>query len=50
MDLFPPFVAVMVGAATSFFGGSLILNLLEKKAPGKARSSVRPDKRRSLKP
>lgn len=31
MDLFPPFVAVMAGAATSFFGGSLILKLLEKK-------------------
>ena len=31
MDLFPPFVAVMAGAATSFFGGSLILKLLEKR-------------------
>ena len=31
MDVFPPFVAVMAGAATSFFGGSLILKLLEKK-------------------
>lgn len=35
MDLFPPFVAVMAGAATSFFGGSLILKLLEKKRPEK---------------
>ena len=35
MDLFPPFVAVMAGAATSFFGGSLLLKLLEKKRPEK---------------
>jgi len=35
MDLFPPFVAVMAGAAPSFFGGSLILKLLEKKRPEK---------------
>lgn len=35
MDIFPPFVAVMAGAATSFFGGSLILKLLEKKRPEK---------------
>ena len=35
MDVFPPFVAVMAGAATSFFGGSLILKLLEKNRPEK---------------
>ena len=31
MDIFPTFVAVMAGASTSFFGGSLILQRLEKK-------------------
>ena len=35
MDLFPPFVAVMTGAAVAFFGGSLVLKLLEKKRPEK---------------
>lgn len=35
MDLFPPYFAVMAGAATSFFGGSLILKLLEKRRPEK---------------
>lgn len=33
MDLFPPFVAVMAGAATSFFGGSWLLKMLENKRP-----------------
>lgn len=35
MDLFPAFIATMSGAAVAFFGGSLILKLLEKKHPEK---------------
>lgn len=36
MDLFPPFVAVMTGAAVAFFGGSWVLKLIEKKRPDKS--------------
>jgi len=43
MDLFPPYFAVMAGAATSFFGGSSILKLLEKKRPEKPASSANKD-------
>lgn len=35
MDLFPAYIAVMSSAAVAFFGGSLILKLLEKKRPEK---------------
>lgn len=35
MDLFPPYIAVMSGAAVAFFGGSWVLKMLEKKRPEK---------------
>lgn len=33
MDLFPAYIATMSGAAVAFFGGSLVLKVLEKKRP-----------------
>ena len=35
MDLFPPYFAVLAGAAVAFYGGSWVLKLLEKKRPEK---------------
>ena len=35
MDIFSAYIAMMSCAAVGFFGGALILKLLEKKRPGK---------------
>lgn len=42
MDLFPAYIAVMSSAAVAFFGGSLILKLLEKKRPEKSDHPAKP--------